>query len=95
VFTAPCDGIYLFSITIGNVGKWGVIHLKKNGETIEYAWAGFNTGWDMGGVTTVAKLYAGYDVWVEGRGIIDGANSHDGVGVRKHTGFAGALINAL
>ncbi|XP_060556428.1 complement C1q-like protein 4 isoform X1 [Ruditapes philippinarum] len=95
VFTAPCDGIYLFSITIGNVGKQGVIHLKKNGETIEYAWAGYNIGWDMGGVTTVAKLNAGDDVWVEGRKIIDGVNTHDGIGVRKHTGFAGALINAL
>jgi hypothetical protein len=60
----------MFSITIGNAGKQGVIHLKKNGETIEYAWAGNNKGWDMGGVTTVAKLNAGDDVWVEGRGII-------------------------
>jgi hypothetical protein len=95
VFTAPCDGIYMFSITIGNVGKQGVVHLKKNGETIEYAWAGYNNGWDMGGVTTVAKLNAGDDVWVEGRKIIEGVNTHDGIGVRRHTAFAGALINAL
>ncbi|XP_045165025.2 heavy metal-binding protein HIP-like isoform X2 [Mercenaria mercenaria] len=95
VFTAPCDGIYLFSITIGNSNRSGVIHLKKNNVTIEYAWAGHNAGWDMGGVTTVVKLNAGDDVWVEGRGIIAGANSFDGIGARKHTAFSGTLLHAL
>ena len=95
VFTAPCDGIYMFSITIGNTNKAGAIHLKKNDVTVEYAWAGFNLNWDMGGVTTVVKLDAGDDVWVEGRGIIDGAHGNDGIGAMKHTGFSGALINIL
>ncbi|XP_045165028.2 heavy metal-binding protein HIP-like isoform X2 [Mercenaria mercenaria] len=95
IFTAPCDGTYLFSITIGNSNKPGVVHLKKNNITIEYAWAGHNAGWDMGGVSTVARLNAGDDVWVEGRGIINGANSSDGIGVVKHTAFSGTLLHAL
>ena len=85
----------MFSITIGNANKKGVVHLKKNDVTIEYAWAGYNVGWDMGGVTTVAQLNEGDEVWVEGRGIITGASGSDGAGAFKHTGFSGTLLHAF
>ncbi|XP_045202187.2 collagen alpha-1(X) chain-like [Mercenaria mercenaria] len=91
IFTAPCNGTYLFSITLGNVAKSGNIHLKKNGNTIEFAFAGYNSGWDMGGVSTVAELVAGDDVWVEGEGYIGGSISS----THLHTGYSGSLLHAL
>lgn len=91
VFTAPVNGTYLFSMALGNPsGHSGAFFMKKNTQTIEYAIAGHTSGWNMGGVTTVAELVAGDDVWVEGEGYISGAYSH----IRYHTGFSGILIHA-
>lgn len=80
---------------IGNSNNAGVIHLKVNDVTAEYAWGGFNGNWDMGGVATVVYLVAGDDVWVEGRGIVDGVSSNDGVGDRNHVSFAGTLLHTF
>lgn len=80
---------------VGNANKPGVVHLKKNDVTVEYAWAGHNVNWDMGGVATVVHLVAGDDVWVEGRGVVEGTNGNDGVGDMKHVGFAGTLLHAF
>ncbi|XP_053395891.1 complement C1q tumor necrosis factor-related protein 3-like [Mercenaria mercenaria] len=91
IFTAPVNGTYLFSMALGNPKDHaGAFFMKKNSQTIEYAIAGHTTGWNMGGVTTVAELNAGDDVWVEGEGYISGAYSH----IRYHTGFSGILIHA-
>lgn len=95
VFTAPCNGTYLFSMKMGNINKAGALHLKVNDVTVEYAWAGFNSGWDMGGVTTVVYLVVGDDVWVEGRDIIEGTDRSDDIGKLKHVGFSGTLLHAF
>lgn len=95
IFTAPCNGTYIFSITTGNANRPGVVHLKKNGITVEYAWAGHNSQWDMGGVATIVYLTEGDDVWVAGRGTVTGVNSSDGAGDMKHTAFAGTLLHAF
>jgi hypothetical protein len=90
IFTAPVNGTYLFSMALGNpTGHSGAFFMKQNSQTIEYAIAGHTTGWNMGGVTTVADLTVGDDVWIEGEGYISGAYAH----IRYHTGFSGTLIH--
>ena len=92
IFTAPCDGAYLFSISIGNHARFGGITIKQNGHAIEFAFAGFSSGWEMAGVTTIAMLSKGDKVWVEGEDYIGG--SYSGDPTHLHTGFSGTLIHA-
>ncbi|XP_053395636.1 collagen alpha-1(X) chain-like [Mercenaria mercenaria] len=90
-FTAPYNGTYLFSMGLGNpAGKPGAFFLRKNGKGIEYAFAGHTTGWNMGGITTVAELSVDDQVWIEGEGYISGAYAT----ARYHTSFSGVLLNA-
>ncbi|XP_053372678.1 uncharacterized protein LOC128546300 [Mercenaria mercenaria] len=91
VFTAPYSGTYIFSMVLGNpAGKPGAFFMKKDGVGIIYAIAGHTTGWNIGGVTTVAELVTGDRVWVEGGGHVSGAYPT----ARYHTGFSGILVNA-
>ena len=78
-------------MALGNpTGHPGTFFMKQNSQTIEYVLAGHTSGWNMGGVTTVAELTAGDDVWVEGEGFISGAYATK----RYHTSFSGTLIYA-
>ncbi|XP_060572042.1 complement C1q-like protein 4 isoform X3 [Ruditapes philippinarum] len=89
-FTAPFNGTYIFSMVLGNPsGKQGAFFMRKNGVGIEYAIAGHTTGWNIGGVSTVAFLDVGDRVWVTGEGHVSGANAD-----RYHTGFSGMLVNS-
>ncbi|XP_060553349.1 complement C1q-like protein 4 [Ruditapes philippinarum] len=90
-FTAPYKGTYIFSMVLGNPsGKAGAFFMRKNGVGIEYAIAGHTTGWNMGGVSTVAFLDVGDRVWVTGEGHVSGAYAVS----RYHTGFSGMLVNS-
>ncbi|XP_060572043.1 complement C1q-like protein 4 isoform X4 [Ruditapes philippinarum] len=90
-FTAPYKGTYIFSMVLGNPsGKPGTFFMRKNGVRIEYAIAGHTTGWNIGGVSTVAFLDVGDRVWVTGEGHVSGAYADS----RYHTGFSGMLVNS-
>jgi hypothetical protein len=92
VFTAPYSGTYLLSTTLGNPSQdIGEFYLKKNGEKVEYNVAGHTAGFNVGGVTTVAKLNAGDKVWVEGSGSITGPYETAGY----YTSFSGFLVNRI
>jgi hypothetical protein len=92
VFTTPYSGTYLLSTTLGNPTLHpGEFYLKKNGEKVEYNVAGHTNGFNVGGVTTVAKLNAGDKVWVEGSGSITGPYETAGY----YTSFSGFLVNRI
>lgn len=91
IFTAPENGTYLFSMVIGNpAGNPGAFFMRKNGVGMAYAIAGHTTGWNIGGVTTVAALITGDQVWVTGEGHVAGAYPT----ARYHTSFSGVLVHA-
>ncbi|XP_045202185.2 uncharacterized protein LOC123555656 [Mercenaria mercenaria] len=92
IFTAPYSGTYLLSTTLGNPMQIpGNFFMKKNGVGIEYNIAGHTAGFNVGGVTTVAKLLAGDRVWVEGSGRITGPYDIPGY----YTSFSGFLISTI
>ncbi|KAH3856540.1 hypothetical protein DPMN_099130 [Dreissena polymorpha] len=90
IFTAPVNGTYLFSMTIGNpTGNPGAMMMKKNNEDIGYAIAGHTTGWNQGSQTTVVRMSVGDVMFVEGEGHVSGNYA----GFRKHSSITGILIN--
>ncbi|KAL4227203.1 hypothetical protein ACF0H5_012649 [Mactra antiquata] len=93
-FTAPVNGVYLFSMKIGNPtskpGNFALVKASSHGKKfLEYAFGGHTSGWSMGGTTTVTQLVKGDSVWVEGEGTASGIFHGSW---RMHTTFAGALL---
>ncbi|KAH3856508.1 C1q-related factor-like [Dreissena polymorpha] len=91
IFTAPFNGTYLFTMTIGNPkGKPGTMRMKKNQESIGYAFAGHTGGgWDQGTQTIVVRMSVGDVMSVEGDGYVSG----NSVEYQKHSSLTGMLIN--
>lgn len=91
-FTAPVNGIYIFSVTIMKTGSGGYLHVQivKNGVEIGRAYSD-EGGYNTGSTTVFTKLNTGDMIWVRHNPIYGSETIHGD----HYSSFGGALVSKL